>query len=183
MRKLILALAVSLDGFIEGPNREVDWITFDEETASELNNFAKEIDTVLYGRLSYQLFGNHYPADDAVDFEKEFYGKINKMQKYVFSNTIKEFEGNPTVISSDISKVILDLKKQNGKDIWLFGGSGLISSLLNLNLVDEIRMGVHPVVLGAGNPLFKTISKRIKLKLLKATTGKSGAVGLYYKVE
>ncbi|WP_214227800.1 dihydrofolate reductase family protein [Pedobacter sp. B4-66] len=183
MRKVILALAVSLDGFIEGPNREVDWITFDEETANELNEFAKEIDTVLYGRVSYQLFGNYCPDDNGPDFEKKFYSEINKMQKYVFSKTQTEFEGAPIAISSGIGQVIQDLKKQEGKDIWLFGGAGLISSLLNLNLVDEIRIGIHPIVLGAGNPLFKTISQQIKLKLLKATTGKSGVVGLYYKVE
>lgn len=183
MRKVILALAVSLDGFIEGPDREVDWIIFDEETAEELDGFATEIDTVLYGRVSYQLFGNYYLDENGPDFEKKFYDEVNKMQKYVFSGALKEFEGDPVVINTDIQQAILDLKKQKGKDIWLFGGAGLISSLLNLNLVDELRIGINPIVLGAGNPLFKAISQHIKLKLLKTSTSKSGVVELRYKVE
>lgn len=180
MRKVILTVAVSLDSFIEGPNKEVDWMTFDEETGTELNNFLQEIDTVLYGRVSYELYGNYTPSDSSGDFEKDFYHKLNKLTKYVFSSSKVEFSGNPKVVKSDIVQIIQNLKQQPGKNIWLYGGAGLISNFMNLNLIDEIRLAVIPIILGGGTPLFKGIKERVKLKLLKTVTSKSGVVGLSY---
>jgi dihydrofolate reductase len=180
MKKVILNLAVSLDGFIEGPNGEVDWMTFGEETGTALNDFIQQIDTILYGRVSYELWGNHVPPDNSSDFEKDFYNKVNKLNKYVFSSVKSDFGGNPTVINSDISQHINNLKKQPGKNIWLYGGAGLISTFVNLNLIDEIRMAVMPIILGDGKPMFKEIKNRIKLKLLKSVSSKSGVVALSY---
>jgi dihydrofolate reductase len=180
MRKVILTLAVSLDNYIEGPNKEVDWMTFDEETAIELNNFLQEIDTILYGRVSYELYGNYFPADSSADFEKDFYRQVNKMTKYVFSTSKAEFGGNPKIVKSDIVQTIQKLKQQPGKDIWLYGGAKLISTFMNSNLVDEIRMAVIPIILGGGTPLFNGIKDRVKLKLLATKTSKSGVVALSY---
>jgi dihydrofolate reductase len=180
MKKVILNLAVSLDGFIEGPNGEVDWMTFSEETGTALNDFIQEIDTILYGRVSYELWGNHFPPDNSSDFEKGFYSKVNKLNKYVFSSSKTGFDGNPAVINSDIPQHINRLKKQPGKNIWLYGGAGLISTFINLNLIDEIRMAVMPIVLGDGKPMFKEIKNRIKLKLLKSVSSESGVVALSY---
>lgn len=181
MRKIILTLAVSLDGFIEGPNREIDWIEFSEETGNTLNKFLEEIDTVLYGRVSYEAWGNYSPADDSSDFEKNFYRKLKKMTKYVFSSSKTEFDGNPMVVKSDIKHTIENLKQQSGKDIWLYGGASLISTFVNLNLVDEFRLAVFPIILGEGNPLFKEIKQRVKLKLLEVKSSKSGVVELNYE--
>lgn len=181
MRKVIMTLAVSLDGFIEGPNRETDWMTFTEETGDALGAFLKEIDAVFYGRVSYEAWGNYVPADDASEFEKDFYKKLDKMTKYVFSRSKTEFDGNPAVINSDVAHVVEDLKRQSGKNIWLYGGAGLISSFVNLNLVDEFRLAVFPIILGAGNPLFKDIQQRVKLKLLKVAGSKMGVVELRYE--
>jgi len=181
MRKVILSLAVSLDGFIEGPNKEVDWMTFDEETAIGLNNFLQEIDTILYGRVSYELYGHYTPADTSSDFEKDFYNKTNRLTKYVFSSSKVNFNGNPNVVKSDIAQTILNLKQQQGKHLWLFGGSGLITTFMNLKLIDEIRIAVIPVILGSGTPLFKGIKDRVKMHLLKISTStKSGVVELSY---
>lgn len=179
---MILDLAVSLDGFIEGPNQEVDWIIFDDENGEELVSFTNEIDTVLYGRKSYERFGNYVPSEDSSLFEKQFYDKVNAMKKVVFSTSECDFEGNPEVISSNIRKQVLELKSYAGKNIWLFGGSGLITSLVNLGLVDEIRIGINPVILGDGIPLFKEIQQRVSLHLTKAKEYRSGLVGLYYTV-
>jgi dihydrofolate reductase len=181
MRKIILSLAVSLDGFIEGPNKEVDWMTFNEETGIELNKFLQEIDTILYGRVSYEMYGNYSPPEGSSDLEKDFYSKTNKLAKYVFSSSKDKFEGNPIVVKSDIAQTIQKLKQQPGKHIWLYGGSNLITTFLNLNLVDEIRIAVMPVILGGGTPLFKGIKDRVKLKLLKATSSELGVVGLSYE--
>ena len=181
MKQIILDLTMSLDGFIEGKNREVDWIVFDDEIGAELSDFADEIDTVLYGRVSYELFGNYIPPVEASDFEKEFYNKINQKSKYVFSTQPIPIYSGDTLIQADIVGAIQDIKKKAQKDIWLFGGAGLISSLLNLDLVDEIRIGIYPIILGEGKPLFQDISGVKKLDLLKTKVYRSGVVGLYYR--
>lgn len=181
MKRIILDLTVSLDGYIEGKNREVDWITFDEEIGRDLIDFADEIDTVLYGRISYELYGNYQPSCIASVFEKEFYSRINKLDKYVFSKNIQSVNGNAVLINDNIIQHIKEIKLKARKDIWLFGGSGLITTLLNLDLIDEIRVGVNPIILGEGNPLFKEILSRKKLKLLKTKEFQSGVVGLYYE--
>ncbi|MFC3199578.1 dihydrofolate reductase family protein [Parapedobacter deserti] len=183
MRKIILDLAVSLDGFIEGPSQEVDWIIFDGENGEELVAFTDEVDTVLYGRTSYERYGNHVPSEGSSLAEQQFYDKVNRMTKVVFSNAKYDFEGNPEIIRNDVKRRVLELKSKKGKDIWLFGGSGLITSLLNLDLVDEIRIGINPIILGGGIPLFKEIQERIQLRLIKSKTYSSGLVGLFYSVD
>ncbi|MDD7886938.1 dihydrofolate reductase family protein [Flavivirga sp. 57AJ16] len=180
MRKIILNLAVSLDGFIEGPNGEIDWLTFTEETGIVLNNFIKDIDTVLYGRITYDSWGTYKPSQESSDFEKNFYSEMDKKLKYVFSKSKSIFEGNPIVINSDIEKQINNIKKEQGKNIWLYGGANLITSLLNLNLIDEFRLAICPIILGEGKPLFKNIKDRKKLKLISAKGHESGIVELIY---
>src|SRR5688500_4706524 len=102
MRKIILCCAVSFDGFIEVPNGELDWIVFGEEGGSALTDFIKEIDTVLYGRVSYEMWGNPTLDDDSSEFEKNFYGALLKMDRYVFSRSKTEFDGNAKVVDSGI---------------------------------------------------------------------------------
>lgn len=183
MRKIILNLAVSLDGFIEGPNGEVDWLSFTEETGEVLNDFIKDVDTVLYGRITYDAWGTYKPSDNSSDFEKGFYNEMDKKTKYVFSKNKSKFEGDPIVINSDIEKQILDIKKMDGKNIWLYGGANLITSLLNLNLIDEFRLAICPIILGAGKPLFENINDRKKLKLISAKGHESGMVELIYNYD
>lgn len=181
MRKIVLCLAVSFDGFIEGPNGELDWIVFDAEGGSALTDFIQEIDTVLYGRISYEMWGNPPITDSSSEFEKNFYGSLAKMNRYVFSNSKDEFEGNPTVVRSDIPELIKKLKQQPGKNIWLYGGAGLITTFMNLDLVDEFRIAVMPVILGKGKPLFKDIENRTKLRLVDITTSTAGVLGIHYE--
>jgi dihydrofolate reductase len=183
MRKIILNLAVSFDGFIEGPSGEIDWIVFDKEGGSELNDFIQEIDTVLYGRVSYEMWGNYQLTGTSSEFEKDFYGSLNKMDKYVFSSTKDEFDGNPVVVKSGIATAIQSLKQKPGKNIWLYGGAGLISTFMNLNLIDEFRIAVMPVILGEGKQLFKEVKNRLKLKLSGIKASKSGVVQVCYEAD
>lgn len=177
MRKIILELTASLDSYIEGPNREIDWIKFDDSAADYLSHFADEIDTVLYGRVSYELYGNYeMSAEDA------FADKMRTMKKLVFSDTMEPREGIEIVRSSQLMSTITKLKLLPGKNIWLYGGGKLITDFVNADLVDEYRIAVQPVILGAGNPLFKDISQRVNLKLLSATPwSASGVVSLIYE--
>jgi len=181
MKKIILDLTISLDGFIEGKNQDVDWIIVDEETEQDFLTFADEIDTVLYGGFSYESYGNYVPDESVTQLVKDFYGKVNEMQKFVFSKTLTSVGNNAILINDGIIEAINSIKKNAKKDVWLFGGAGLVTTLLNLDLIDEIRIGVQPVVLGEGIPLFKEIKSKKNFKLLKTKTYKSGVVGLYYK--
>ncbi|MEE1964240.1 dihydrofolate reductase family protein [Allomuricauda taeanensis] len=180
-RKVILNLAVSLDGYIEGPNGEIDWLTFSEETGKVLHSFLEEIDTILYGRISYEKWGTYTPESDSPDFERSFYKKTGNMSKYVFSSTKNRFDGHPNVVQSEIKRAIGQLKQQEGKDIWLYGGARLITTFFNLDLIDELRLAVSPIILGEGKPLFNGISDRKKLELVKSESHKSGMVSLTYR--
>lgn len=181
-RKVILNLAVSLDGYIEGPNGEVDWLTFSEETGEVLHRFLNEIDTILYGRVSYEKWGTYRPSEDSSEAERHFYEKTGKMSKLVFSTTTTDFEGDPFVVPSDIEGAMERLKQQEGKDIWLYGGSELITSFFNLDLIDELRISISPIILGDGKPLFKGILERKKLELCNSESYRSGMVTLTYKI-
>ena len=169
MRKIIMGLAVSLDGFIEGPNGEFDWCFTDQDYG--LSDFFKRIDTVFIGRKSYevtQAMGDPGTAG------------FPKLKEYIFSTTLDEVKDGALLVKKNIKKEVEKIKKENRKDIWLFGGAKLISSLLKLGLVDELWLSVHPVILGAGKPLFSELTERIQLELMHCETYSTGLVSLKY---
>ena len=176
MRKVILGLTASLDGYIEGPNREIDWIKFDDAAGEYLNNFADEIDTILYGRVSYEQYKDYGMPDD--DYSR----KMRAMKKLVFSDTLEPAGDVEVVRSSQLIPTITKLKLLPGKNIWLWGGAKLITAFVNADLIDEYHLAVQPVILGAGNPLFRDITRIVNLELVKADTWPtSGVVSLIYR--
>jgi dihydrofolate reductase len=177
-RRILLDLAVTLDGFIEGPKGEVDWCIMDPDM--DFNNFLNHIDTILYGRKSYDLWGQYTPDIEVSDTEKEIWELVHSKEKYVFSKTQKESENNVKFINENIVEEVIKLKNKPGKDIWLYGGASLITTFLNLGLVDEFRLSVHPIILGEGKPLFIDIKKRVNLKLVETKRFPSGVVQLCY---
>lgn len=177
-RKIILDLAVTLDGYIEGKNGEVDWCIMDTEMG--FINFLNQIDTILYGRKSYDLWGQFTPEIEQTDSEKEFWELVHSKEKYVFSRTQKGTDKKVIFINDSILEEITKLKNKPGKDIWLYGGASLITTFIYLGLVDEFRLSVHPVVLGEGKPLFVDINKRLNLKMVDTRTFSSGVVQLIY---
>lgn len=178
MRKILLDLAVTLDGFIEGPNGEIDWCIMDDDM--DFNDFLSNIDTIFYGRVSYDSWGNFQPGINANVAETEFWKNIHSKEKYVFSRQDKKDE-KATFITSKIIDKVNEIKTQPGKDIWLYGGAKLIHTFIELNLIDVYRISVHPVALGTGKPLFENLPKRLNLKLTKTNTFKSGVVQLIYE--
>lgn len=182
MRKIILDLAVTLDGFIEGPQGEIDWCIMDEDGGSDFIDFVAGIDTIFYGRVSYELWGNYQPGENASPVVKEVYQSIPAKTKYVFSTTKKNDNSNAIFINSNIKERVMEIKEQPGKDIWLYGGGKLITTLINLGLVNIFRLAVHPVILGSGKPLFKDIKERVGLKLTSTKASKSGVILLTYIV-
>ena len=179
-RRVILDLAVTLDGFIEGENGEVDWCIMDPEM--EFNHFLDNIDTILYGKKSYDLWGKYSPQNDANETEKEMWEMVHSKEKYVFSRTQTGTENKVTFINKNIIEEVNKLKNQSGKDIWLYGGASLITTFINLGLVDEFRLSVHPVVLGEGKPLFTDINQRINLQMVGSKKFSSGVVQLIYRL-
>jgi dihydrofolate reductase len=178
MKKVILNLAVTLDGFIEGPNGEVDWCIMDDDM--EFGSFIAGIDTIFYGRVSYDAWGNFQPDAAANPAEKEMWQGIHSKNKFVFSSQNRQ-DDNATFISSDIANQVAEIKQQGGKDIWLYGGASLIKTFINSGLIDIYQVSVHPVVLGTGKPLFEDLKERIGLRLIDTSVFKSGVVQLTYE--
>lgn len=176
MRKIILNLAATLDGFIEGPNGEIDWCILEEDM--HFDDFLDSIDTIFYGRVSYDLWGNYQPDASAPDMEKQIFSTIQSKEKFVFSRQSRE-DDKATFVSSDIVTEVEKIRNQPGKDIWLYGGAKLITTFVENGLVDEYMISVHPTALGAGKPLFD-ISARLDLVLTETKVFKSGVVQLTY---
>jgi dihydrofolate reductase len=173
---------VSLDGFFEGQDREIDWHMADEE----FNQFAidqfNSLETILFGRVTYQLMANFWPSPTALAEDPVVANLMNSTSKIVFSNTLQKADWNNTrLVSGDADREIIQLKEQSGKDMIIFGSGSLVSSLMRLGLIDEYRLIVNPVVLGSGRPLFTGLKERLHLKLLNALTFKSGNVVLSYQ--
>ena len=170
MRKVILGVAVSLDGFIEGPNGEYDWCLTDQDYG--FSDFFKRVDTIFVGRKTYEMSLGMEGGDAG----------FPKFKEYIFSTTLDKVKEGATLIKDNIKNELEKIKKYKGKDIWLFGGAGLTTSLMNLGLVDELSLAVHPILLGSGKPLFKNIKDRINLTLLDTKTYSTGLVSLTYSL-
>ncbi|MGH7528520.1 MAG: dihydrofolate reductase family protein [Gemmatimonadales bacterium] len=168
---------VSLDGFVEGPNRELDWHAVDEDFTRYVVDMQNWIDTILLGRVTYQGFAEHWPTSTAPEAPM-----MNGLPKIVFSRTLKKVEWkNSRLVRENIAEEIATLKRQPGRDIALLGSADLASTFIRFGLIDEFRFFIDPVVLGGGTPLFKGIKDRMALKLLKTQTLSSGVVILYYQ--
>ena len=172
MRQIILQLAVSLDGFIEGPNGEFDWCFTDQDYG--LSDFFKRIDSLIIGRKSYEVMQSMG--------EQEAMPGFPKLTQYVVSNSLKEVPADAVLVSGDIVAEVRRIKALAGKDIWLFGGAALTTTLLNDGLVDEISLAVHPILLGSGKPLFQGIKGRVGLELIETKAYSTGLVSLTYKL-
>jgi dihydrofolate reductase len=188
MRKIIAALQVSLDGFIEGPDGELDWV----ETWEDTFDLLSQIDTCILGRRMYPGYEQYWSAILAnPEGILPFTGKVaskgeidyahfaDKTPHIVLSTTLNEVAWKNTRIVRDVDE-IRKMKQQPGKDMHAVGGAALVSSLMNLGLIDELRLVVQPVVLGKGKALFKDVKERHVLKLLEAKPLTSGVVRLTY---
>jgi dihydrofolate reductase len=191
MRKIISFMHISLDGFVAGPNGEMNWINVDEEIFDYVGKRISEGDTALYGRVTYQMMENYWPtAGDEPGASKhdiEHSKWYNKVHKIVLSKTMNDAGlTNTTIISYNLSDSINEIKQsRNGgnKEILLFGSPTATHSLIQLNLIDGYWLFVNPVILGKGIPLFVDVKDKIKLKLLTTQQFTCGVTELNYKVD
>ena len=183
MRKLIYSMGVSLDGFIAGPDGEIDWSAPDEELHRFHNQQTREMGAHLYGRRLYEVMAYWETADEkpsAPDHELEFARIWKDMPKIVFSKTLEKVEGNARLVRDSVAEEVAKLKEQPGKDLAV-GGAGLASTLTKLGLIDEYRLFVSPVVLGRGTPYFPALGERINLELVETRTFGSRVVYVRYR--
>ena len=183
MRKLIYSMGVSLDGFIAGPDGEIDWSAPDEELHRFHNQQAREVGVELYGRRLYEVMRYWETADEnrrSRSIELEFARIWKETPKIVFSKTLEKVEGNATLASDGVAEEVARLKEEPGKDLAV-GGAGLASTFIKLGLIDEYRLFVSPVVLGAGTPYFPALDERINLELVETRTFGSRVVYVRYQ--
>jgi dihydrofolate reductase len=189
MRKVVLFMMVSMDGYFEGPNHDLSWHNVDKEFNAFAANNMVESGVLVFGRRTYELMANFWPkykpqagdSDNAVVTER-----MNNLPKIVFSKNLKAVsEGenwkNVTLKKGNIAEEIKKLKGQPGKAILVLGSSNLCVSLLEYGLLDELLIMVNPVVIGAGTPLFHGIKDKPRFKLLNTKTFKSGNILLHYQ--
>lgn len=182
MRKVIVSNYVTIDGFFAGPNGELDWFVWDDEMAKFSTDQLKTVDTILLGRVTYQLFADYWPTPSAYKENPIIAPMMNELPKIVFSSTLNRAEwNNSMVVKENIAEEISKLKKKPGKDMVIFGSGTIVSAFAKLGLIDLYRLIVNPVVLGKGKPLFKGLNDKLKMKLLNAKALGSGNVILEYE--
>ncbi|MEJ2901063.1 dihydrofolate reductase family protein [Pedobacter panaciterrae] len=186
MRKIILLMHVSLDGFVAGPSGAMDWIRVSEEMFDTVGKLTDNADAALYGRKTYQMMDSYWPtaADqpNASKHDIEHSQWYKKVEKLVISNSLKDTNAaNTRFIGNDVASEIKQIKGQPGGTILMIGSPSTYHELAAHNLVDEFWLFLNPILIGTGIPLFNNINHKIDLKLLQTNSLPSGVIGLHYE--
>ena len=181
MRKLIVTMWTTLDGFIADEHGELDWLLGDDQVSDYEIGIVSNADTLLLGRKTYEDFVGYWPNvptnPDAQVWEKIYADKLNALHKIVLSTTLEKADWrDSTIWKAIIPAEIAQLKQRPGKDIVIYGSASIVQQLTNLGVIDEYHLLVHPVVLGSGRPLFEHIQQRVTMKLVKTEPFTSGVV-------
>ncbi len=182
MRKVILFNLMTLDGYFEGPNHNIDWHHVD----AEFNEFAIEqvssTDGLIFGRVTYELMATYWPTPEAIQSDPIIADWMNKLPKYVFSRTLERVEWtNSRLVTGDAVVELRQIKSQPGRDLFIFGSADLSTTLIQNDLIDEYRVIINPLLLGKGTPLFKGLKDPISLQHIKTRMFRNGNVLLYYQ--
>jgi dihydrofolate reductase len=178
MRPLIMWNMVTIDGFFEGPKAwAIDWHVWGDDLEQLSLEQLRSADMLLFGRVTYEGMAAYWPSEkgDVADF-------MNNIPKVVFSRTLTSADwSNTRLVKTDAEDEVARLKQQTGKAMFIFGSANFASTLMNKGLIDEYRLGLNPILLGSGNPLFKPLPRRMPMKLLEARPLASGCVILRYQ--
>jgi dihydrofolate reductase len=185
MRKLVLFAHMSLDGFAGDIDGGLGFLTYDKELQQYAGELVKTVGAPVYGKTTYEMMAGYWPTilndPNAGKHELEHAQWVENIPKVVFSTTLESADwNNTTLIRNNIVEEVNKLKEQPGKDLVIFGSPGLAKSLMNLGLIDEYRLTLHPVIMGTGISLFDGNITKSGLKLLEAKTLNSGVVALHY---
>lgn len=183
MGKLIYSMNVSLDGYVETPDHGLEWATVDDELHTWFNDQARQLDASLYGRRMYELMAGYWPtaeADPSATAAMRDFARIwNSLPKMVFSSTLTTVEWNSRLLRGDVGEELARLRAEFDGDMDV-GGATLASAFIRRGLVDEYRLLVHPVILGAGTPFFPDLEAPIGLRLMESRTFSSGVLYMGY---
>lgn len=184
MRTVVYGMMVTIDGFIEGPNHQLDWPIIDDELHEYVNEQQRSKDTYVLGRRLYEMMEAFWPTADqdpsAPPYIVEFARIWRDTPKVVFSKTLDQVGPNARLVRDDVVDEVARLKQQPGKDIDV-GGASIAASLMRHDLIDEYHLFIHPVVLGGGTPMFPALSDQRLLRLIDMRTFRSGVVFLRYQ--
>ena len=184
MRKVIIDTIISLDGYYTSLKNEIDWFDFDKQEVDWSKEILRRVDTMLYGRVTYEDFRAFWPRANATPdgFDSEIIGQLNGHHKVVFSRTLADVPWQPAVlVREDPASAVAKLKQGPGKDMVVVGSGTLISALVRSGLVDEYRVRVRPIILGAGKSLFADKDARHPLKLVSGKKLGNGVMALHYE--
>jgi dihydrofolate reductase len=183
MKKIIVSNYVTLDGFFAGPQGEIDWFVWNEETVEYSKELLQAIDTILFGRMTYELMAGYWPTAAAAEEDPAIIEAMNNLPKIVFSRTLEKVGwNNAKLAKGDLGEEVTALKRRPGRDIVIYGSGSIVAALAERGLIDEYLLFVNPVVLGEGKPLFKGLKERFPLELKKTQVFKNGVVLLDYQL-
>ncbi len=187
MRNLVVSVHMSLDGFVCGPNGEMDWIHVDEELFNYIVNLTNQADSAIYGRVTFQMMDAYWPKageqPNASKHDKDHSLWYNRVEKYVLSNTMVSSKDKISVLSGDIASKVKAIKSKQGQNIQMFGSPSAAKSLMSLDLVDELWIFVNPILLGKGKSLFTDFDTPKRLELIESQVFTSGIIELHYRVK
>ncbi len=173
---------MTLDGFFAGPAGELDWHRVDDEFFSFAVEQLDSVDTLVFGRVTYQMMVKHWTSEEAIKNDPIISRKMNRTDKMVFSRTLERVEWtNSRLVKDAATEEVARVKRQPGKDMIIFGSANLAATFTRGGLINEYRVMVNPVVLGSGRPLFPRIETRLAMKLLDSRVFRSGNVLLTYQ--
>ncbi|MCM3518659.1 dihydrofolate reductase family protein [Staphylococcus xylosus] len=188
MRKLVVFLHSSLDGFVEGPQGAMDigWITYNHELEDFANEVLQTADTIVWGRKTYEMMYDYWPTvlsnENASEHELNHAKWIENVEKVIFSKALNSVDWhNSRLVKKNVKDEIIHMKQQEGEDIVVLGSPRFAHYLMQLDVVDEYKITVSPTLIGKGLPLFQNIHEQVDLKLIDSKTFESGALGLIYQ--
>lgn len=189
MRKLIVTMWQSLDGFISGPDGRMDWVTshFDPEMGAYEDALVSNAEILLFGRITYESFAGSWPSvpenNEISEEERAYARRLNEMRKVVFSRTMPWAKWQNSQLERDnLEEVVTALKKESGKDILIYGSASLVCQLTDLRLIDEYQLMIFPVLLAGGKTLFSGLQKPVDLRLCRTKVHSSGVAELSYEL-
>ncbi|QJB31592.1 dihydrofolate reductase [Chitinophaga oryzae] len=187
MRKVVLLMHVSLDNYVCDEKGGLDWMVYDKEMEDYAAELMQTVGMPLYGRTTYGMMAGYWPTvlerpESASEHSLKHARWVQDIPKVVFSTTMEKAEWNNTrLIKGNIAEEVARLKAEPGKDLMIFGSPGLVKTFLDLDLIDEYRLTIQPMAIGAGTLLFNDLKKPVRLKLLSAKTMKSGVIAAHYE--
>jgi dihydrofolate reductase len=184
MRRLIVDSIISLDGYFTGPNNEIDWFEFDDDEQGWSSDILQRVDTMIYGRVTYEEFRKFWPTPEAKvsGFDPYIVRQLNELPKIVFTKSLEDAPWKPsTIVRESPIEVIPKMKNELGKDMVIVGSGSLVAALAREGLIDEYRIRIRPIILGSGRLLFEDRNHRLPLKFISVKSFKSGVIGLHYE--